>query len=323
MSSVTAITEQPVYDNREAFAGELIALAEADERIVAVCNDSVGSSKLERFQERFPDRLINVGIAEQNMVGVGAGLANGGMIPFVCGAAPFLTGRATEQIKADLAYSQYPVILCGMSPGMAYGQLGPTHHSVEDLSWMRALPGLDIVFPADRHETRQALQLAAESTRPMFIRVGRFGVPDVNPEDAALKRGEWNALTDGNDVTIFALGSMVSRALAASEVLSAEHGIKARVVNAAWAAPMDRAAVEDAARTSKAIITAEEANVSGGLGAGVASIVSQLPEHRVPMRILGIHDEFAPTGSNAYLLEYFGLTADDIVNAAREALDHG
>jgi transketolase len=133
----TAATDAPTFDNRVAFAEELIELARIDERIVAVCNDSVGSSNLTGFRDLYPDRLINVGIAEQDMVGVGAGLASAGMIPFVCGASPFLTGRSLEQIKADVAYSQHNVILCGMSPGMAYGELGPTHHSVEDLSWLQ------------------------------------------------------------------------------------------------------------------------------------------------------------------------------------------
>ncbi len=132
----------PTFDCRVAFAETLIELAKADERIVAVCNDSVGSSNLIGFQKLFPDRLVNVGIAEQNMVGVGAGLANAGFIPFVCGAGPFLTGRALEQIKVDVAYNNFPVVLCGMSPGMAYGELGPTHHSIEDLSWLRAIDGL-------------------------------------------------------------------------------------------------------------------------------------------------------------------------------------
>src|SRR5690606_5796353 len=177
----------PRYDNRSAFAEALIELAEHDQRIVAVCNDSVGSSNLTGFKQRFPDRLINVGIAEQNLVGVGAGLANAGLIPFVCAASPFLTGRALEQIKADVAYSEQNVILCGMSPGMAYGELGPTHHSVEDLSWLRALPGLDLVVPADRRQTRQAVRRAAEQPRPTFLRIGRFKVPDVTPAGAPLE----------------------------------------------------------------------------------------------------------------------------------------
>ena len=161
MTALTVAADAPVYDNRMAFAETLIELAERDPRIVAVCNDSVGSSNLTGFRDRFPDRLINVGIAEQNLVGVGAGLANAGLIPFVCAASPFLTGRALEQIKADVAYSGHNVILCGMSPGMAYGELGPTHHSVEDLSWLRALPGLDLVVPADRRQTADAVRQAA------------------------------------------------------------------------------------------------------------------------------------------------------------------
>lgn len=320
-ADIPTIEDTPVHDNRSAFADELIALAEADDKVVVVCNDSVGSSKLGDFQKRFPDRLINVGIAEQDMVGVGAGLANGGMIPFVCAAAPFLTGRATEQIKADLAYSQYPVVLCGMSPGMAYGQLGPTHHSLEDISWMRAMPGLDVVVPADREETRQTLRIVAASPHPTYVRIGRFSVPDVNPDGARFERGRWTVLTEGDDVTIFANGTMVSRALRAAEILSAE-GVGARVVNAAWVSPLDETAVEAAASTSRAILTVEEANASGGLGAAVSNIVAQRPASRVPMRILGTH-EFAPTGSNAFLLEHFGLDAGSIAAAAREAIERG
>lgn len=316
----TLSTTSETYDNRDAFADELAQLARADERVVVVCNDSVGSSKLAGFLQEFPDRLINVGIAEQNLIGVGAGLANGGMIPFVSGAAPFLTGRGMEQIKADLAYSQYPVVLCGQSPGMAYGELGPTHHSIEDLSWLRALPGLDVIVPADRAETRQAIRLAATNPGPTFIRVGRFKVPDVNPGGANLERGRWTRITDGDDVAIFALGTMVSRALDAAAILERD-GITARVMNAAYITPLDTQAVEEAATSATAIVTVEEANVSGGLGAAVASIVAQRSGDRVPMRILGIRDEFAPTGDNAYLLEYFGLTAEDIARNAREALD--
>ena len=157
--------------------------------IVAVCNDSVGSSNLVGFREEFPDRLINVGIAEQDLVGVGAGLANGGLIPFVSAAAPFLTGRALEQIKADAAYSNVHVVLCGQSPGMAYGELGPTHHSIEDLSWMRAIANLNVVVPADPAQTRAAVRWAAASAGPVYLRIPRFKVPDVTPDGAAFEPG--------------------------------------------------------------------------------------------------------------------------------------
>src|SRR5215217_522338 len=169
-----------LYDCRDAFNDQLLALAHADPRIVAVVNDSVGSSKLNQFGKTFPKRLVNVGIAEQNMVGVGAGLANGGLIPFVTGAAPFLTGRALEQIKADLAYSNANVKLCGISSGMAYGELGPTHHSIEDIAWLRAIADLTVVVPADPIETAQAIEVAATTPGPMFIRISRLPVPIIH-----------------------------------------------------------------------------------------------------------------------------------------------
>lgn len=315
------ITTAPTYDNRTAFAETLTELAEQDQRIVAVCNDSVGSSSLTGFRDRFPDRLINVGIAEQNLVGVGAGLANAGLIPFVCAASPFLTGRALEQIKADVAYSGHNVILCGMSPGLAYGELGPTHHSPEDLSWLRALPGLDIIVPADRRQTDQAIRQAAEQPRPTFIRIGRFAVPDVTPDGATLARGRFQQLRDGVDVTLIGIGTLVSRALAAAEILAAE-GVSARVLNAVQLAPLDVEAIEAAAAETRGIVTAEEGNLAGGLGAAVASEVVRLDRRRrVPVRMLGLR-EFAPTGSTTFLLEHFGLTADGYVAAAREVLDH-
>jgi transketolase len=253
------------------------------------------------------------------MVGVGAGLASAGMIPFVCAAAPFLTGRSLEQIKADVAYSQLPVILCGMSPGMAYGELGPTHHSVEDFSWLRALPGLDIVVPADRLQTRQAVRAAVADPRPTYLRVGRHKVPDVTAEGTPLTRGVFVELRAGTDVTVITTGTMVSRALDAADLL-AHDGVSTRVLNAVYIAPLDVASIQAAARGTRAIITAEEANVAGGLGAAVASVVGQLEAAaRVPISILGL-TAFAPTGTTDFLLEYFGLTTGSIVARAKEAL---
>ncbi|WP_055549259.1 transketolase family protein [Streptomyces sp. NBRC 110028] len=307
------------YDCRQAFAEELIALAAEDPRVVAVCNDSVGSSNLVRFRELYPDRLINVGIAEQDLVGVGAGLANGGLIPFVSAAGPFLTGRATEQIKTDAAYNGLPVILCGQSPGMAYGELGPTHHSIEDLSWMRAIADLAVAVPADPAQTRAAVRWAAAHDGPVYLRIPRFKIPAVTPEDAPFRPGHSLQLTDGDDVTVMAVGTMVSRALTAAETLRAE-GIGVRVLNMTFVEPMDTDAVLRAARETRGIVTAEEATTTGGLGAAVASVVAQ--NRPVPMRILGVHRRFAPTGSASFLLEHFGLTADGIAVAVRELLSH-
>ena len=308
------------FDCRKAFAEELLALARADDRVVVVCNDSVGSSNLVQFRDEFPDRLINVGIAEQDLVGVGAGLANGGMIPFVSAAAPFLTGRALEQIKADVAYSDTHVVLCGQSPGMAYGELGPTHHSIEDFSWMRAVAGLPIAVPADPDQTRDAVRWAAQRPGPSYLRIGRFKVPAVTPFGATFEEGRAIELTHGIDATVLAVGTLVSRALEAAQQLAAD-GIGVRVLNMTFVHPLDVDAVLRSARETRAVVTAEEATISGGLGAAVASLLAE--RHPTPMRILGVRDAFAPTGDAAFLLEHFGLTADGIVAAVRDVLVHG
>jgi transketolase len=317
MIESTPVRPAPLFDCRQAFADELIALARADERVVAVCNDSVSSSNLLAFRDEFGDRLVNVGIAEQNMVGVAAGLANGGMLPFVCGAAPFLTGRALEQIKADVAYADRHVVLCGMSPGVAYGQLGPTHHSIEDLSWLRAIANLQIVAPADPGQTRAAVRWAAGAAGPSYLRVPRSPVPEVIPADAPFQPGRFVRLAEGDDVTLVATGTLVWRATEAADLLQAD-GISARVLAAPFVEPLDEAAVVAAARETRGIVTAEEATISGGLGAAIASIVGR----RSPawMRVLGVPGVFAPTGDAEFLLEHFGLTATGIADAARAVL---
>jgi transketolase len=309
----------PTYDCRKAFAEELIALAREDDRIVAVCNDSVGSSNLVRFREEFPDRLINVGIAEQDLVGVGAGLANGGMIPFVSAAAPFLTGRALKQIKADVAYSRAQVILCGQSPGMAYGELGPTHHSIEDLSWLRAVADLPIVVPADLNETRAAVRWAAQNGGPSYLRIGRHPVPALDGDRTEFVLGRSVEVRQGGSATVIAVGTMVSRALEAADLLGAE-GVDLRVINMSTIEPLDAEAVLRAADETGAVVTAEEATTTGGLGAAVATLLVQ--RRPVPMRILGVPRQFAPTGSTDFLLDHFGLTANGIADAARDVIRH-
>ena len=304
-----------LYDCRDAFENTLRELASEDQRIVAVVNDSVGSSKLNQFGQMYPVRLVNVGIAEQNMIGVGAGLANGGLIPFVCGASPFLTGRALEQIKADLAYSNANVKLCGMSSGMAYGELGPTHHSIEDMAWLRAIANMTVIVPADPVETSQAVEVAASTEGPMFIRLSRLPVPIVHDPDYHFEIGKAALLRDGGDITLIANGVLVCQALAAAEMLAKE-GVQARVLNMSTVRPLDNEAVQAAAKETGGIVTAEEHTVFGGLGSAVAEVV--VSTHPVPMRILGVPGVFAPTGSASWLLDYFGLTAQGIFDAALE-----
>jgi len=306
-----------LHDCRDAFSQTLEALAAERDEIVAVCNDSVGSSKLSGFKERWPERLVNVGIAEQNMVGVGAGLANGGRIPFVCGAASFLTARALEQIKVDVGYSHANVKLCGISSGMAYGELGPTHHSTEDFAWLRVIPDIVIIAPADPNETRAAVRFAAEHHGPVFLRLSRVGVPDLFEPDHEFRAGQADVLRDGRDLTIIANGTLTHRALAAAELLAAD-GVEARILNMATVSPIDVAAIVAAARDTGAILTCEEHSIRGGLGGAVAEGVVQ--EAPVPMRILGVPPAFSPTGSANYLLDEYGMSPAGIERSATELL---
>ncbi len=304
-----------LYDCRDAFASALESIATDDPRACVVVNDSVGSSKVGGFAARFPDRLVNVGIAEQNMVGVAAGLANAGRLPFVCAASCFLTGRALEQIKADVAYSDANVKLCGMSPGVAYGELGPTHHSIEDLAWTRAIANLIVVVPADPLETEQAVRFAAAHRGPVFLRISRMGVPAVHGRDYRFTVGRAALLRAGADLTLIACGTAVSRALAAAELLAAD-GIDARVLNMATVRPIDRDAIVAAARETRGIVTVEEHTIYGGLGSAVAEVV--VTTHPAPMRMVGVPGTFAPTGSATWLLDHFGISARGIQAAALE-----
>ena len=306
-----------LYDCRDAYSRALEAMAAADPRVCALVSDSVSSTKLKNFSQSFPERFVNVGIAEQNLVGVAAGLANSGMISYACAASCFLTGRAMEQVKIDLGYSRSNVRLCGMSSGMAYGELGPTHHSIEDLAWTRIVPNLAVVVPADPVETAAAMHYSLNHQGPMFLRISRMPVPAIHPEGFEFKLGKANTLREGNDVTLMANGVMVSRALTAAEML-AERGIHARVLNMSSMSPIDTDAILDAACSTAGIVTAEEALASGGLGGAVAEILAV--HHPAPMRILGVPGVFAPTGSAEFLLEHFGLTATGICNAALDLL---
>lgn len=312
-----SLSDQPRYDCRDAYVQTLSELADADHRIVGVVNDSVGSSKLDAFKKAFPDRLINVGIAEQDMVGVAAGLANGGRIPFVSAASCFLTARALEQIKADVAYSDHNVKLCGMSPGMAYGELGPTHHSIEDIAWLRAIDNMTIVVPSDPIETSAAMRWAAETAGPVFIRVSRMGVPQVNADDYAFVPGQALTLRSGEDVTLISNGTVLWRALVAAEQLAAD-GISARVISMPTVKPLDVQAVIAAALETAGIVTAEEATTAGGLGGAVAETVVQ--HHPTRVTILGV-PEFAPTGSAGFLLDRYGMSPEGIAGSARRLVD--
>jgi len=315
--AASSVSSDQLYDCRGAFSETLESLAASDNRVVVVVNDSVGSSKLAGFRSRYPNRLINVGIAEQTMIGVGAGLANGGKVPFVSGAACFLTARGLEQIKADLGYSKTNVKLCGMSSGVAYGELGPTHHSIEDMGWLRLISNMTIVVPSDRWETAEAIKAAAAFEGPMFIRVSRMPVPDLpRARNATFQIGKAETLREGADAAIIANGTMVCRALEAAERLAGE-GVNVRVVNMSTVAPLDVETILAAAETG-AIVTVEEHFVRGGLGGAVSEVLSASRPCR--MRIMGF-EGFQPTGSVDFLFERAGLTAEGIAASVREVVD--
>lgn len=303
-----------LHDCRDAFVATLERLGAENPKIVAVCNDSVGSSKLGGFKARFPDRLVNVGIAEQTMVGVGAGLANGGLLPFVCGASCFLTGRSLEQIKADIAYSNANVKLVGISAGMAYGELGPTHHSTEDFAWTRVIPNLAVIAPCDSVETAAAVEWAAAHEGPVFLRLSRVGVPDLLPVGHTFELGRATVLRDGDAVTLIANGTLTHRMLKAADLLAAD-GIEARVLNMATVRPIDVAAIVAAAEETGAILTAEEHSIYGGLGSAIAEVV--VDHAPVPMKILGVPGIFVPTGSAEFLLDEFGMSPAGVAEAAK------
>lgn len=313
--SAAAAPVAGLFDCRDTFSRTLESLAESDPRIVTVVSDSVGSSKLVNFRKRWPERMVNVGIAEQTVVAVGAGLANGGKVPFVSAASCFLTARALEQIKADIAYANVNVKLIGQSSGIAYGELGPTHHSIEDLAWLRLLTNLTLIVPSDPWETEQAIRAAAAMEGPVFVRVSRMPVPEIARKNAKFEIGKSELLHEGNDLAIIANGVMVHRALAAAEALAAE-GIEARVINMSTVNPLDEGAIIEAAGIG-AILTVEEHSVRGGLGGAVTEVVtSNTP---VPVHRMGFPG-FLPTGSVEWLLEHFGLTASGIADAARGLL---
>ena len=309
--------QEKLFDCRDAYAQALEQMAEADKRVCVVINDSLSSAKLKTFQARFPERFVNVGIAEQNMVGVGCGLASSGMIPYLCGASCFLTARAMEQVKVDLAYSRSNVRICGMSSGMAYGQLGPTHHSIEDIAWTRILPNLGVIVPADNVETAAAMRYTLIHDGPLFLRISRIPVPQVHSDNYTFQFGKAVTLREGSDLTIITHGVLVHRALHAAAQLEGA-GVSARVLNMSTVKPLDHEAILHAARTTRRIVTAEEGLAAGGLGGAVAEVLAlHCP---TPMRILGLPDVFAPTGSAEFLLNHFGLSAQGMCKAAFELL---
>lgn len=304
---------------RDAFFYALTEAASTDERIWALTGD-LGIGLFDELQRVAPGRHLNVGIAEQALVGVAAGLAYAGRRPVAYSIAPFITARAHEQVRVDVAMTGAPVLLVGVGGGVAYGYLGPTHHATEDLAIMRALPGMTVLAPADPAETRRATRAALDHDGPVYLRLGKNGEPALLPADAPFEIGRAVAVAAGGDLTLVSTGAILGEALGAAELLAAD-GIHASVLHHATLKPFDTDAVCAAAARTGLVITLEEHTVTGGLGSAVAEA---LADNAVPARLLrlGLADALDHTvGSQRFLLARHGLDAAAVAGRARELLD--
>lgn len=302
---------------RKMFTDTLLSLAREDKDIIAVTTDARGSVTLGDYAEALPKQFVECGIAEQNAVGISAGMAHSGKKVFCCGPACFYVARSLEQVKVDLAYSGNPVTILGVSGGVAYGALGATHHSLHDIAALRTFPGMTICLPSDWRVTRKLVGFLVDFQQPCYVRVGRAAVPDVYADDDfSFELGKAIKVLEGHDVTIVATGETVYHAWQAGLKLK-EKGISARVLDMSWIKPFDEEAIVQAARETGRIVSVEEHSRYGGLGAMVCEVLS---EHPVPVRILGIPDENVVHGSSKEIFHHYGIDTDGIVSSVIEFL---
>lgn len=303
---------------RKSFTSTLLELAQQDKDVIAVTSDASGSATLTDFGKELPEQFVEVGIAEQDAVGISAGLASAGKKPFIFGPACFYVARALEQVKVDMAYSQMPVTICGVSGGVAYSQLGATHHSLHDIAVLRTFPGIEVYLPCDVRETRKLCIDLAKHPRPAYVRVGRNAVPDVyENDDFEFIPGKANTVVEGTDMTIIATGETVAHAVEAARQLK-EEGISIRVIDMHTLKPFDSEAVVKAARETGRILTVEEHSIFGGLGAAVAEITAQ--KCPTKMRILGIPNENVIHASPLEVFHHYGIDYEGIIAAAKAML---
>lgn len=301
---------------REAY-GEALAEFGCDERIVVLDADLSKSTKTETFKKAFPERFINMGIAEGNMMSTAAGLASCGKVVFASSFAMFAAGRAFEQVRNSIGYPKLNVKIGATHAGISVGEDGATHQCLEDIGLMRTIPEMAIINPADATEARLAVKAAIEHDGPVYLRFGRLAVPTIFDENYVLEWGKGVQLENGSDITIIATGLMVPYALEARKVLG-EMGISARVINIHTIKPIDKDIIIKAAKETGAIVTAEEHNIIGGLGSAVAEVLAE--NYPVPMLRVGTQDVFGRSGTPARLLEMFGLDTKTIVEKAKAAI---
>lgn len=302
---------------REAYGEALAELGKENPDVVVLDADLAKSTKTIDFGKQYPHRFFDMGVAEQNMLGTAAGLAAAGKIPFCSTFAVFATGRAFDQLRNSIAYPKLNVKICASHAGITVGEDGASHQSVEDIALVRSVPNLTVFIPADAVETKKAVMAAAEIKGPVYIRLGRMAVPVLHEENFVFEPGKALLMREGADATIIATGIMVAEALSAARQL-AEEGLDVRVLNIHTIKPLDVGAVISAAKDTKAIVTAEEHNIIGGLGSAVAETVCE--HYPVPVYRVGIPDTFGESGTPAELIERYGLTARHLVEAVRVAV---
>jgi transketolase len=304
---------------RKMFSDTLLKLAKKDKNIVAVTTDARGSVMLDAFANELPDQFLELGIAEQNAVGVSAGLVSSGKKTFVCGPACFYVTRSLEQLKVDVVYSGNAVKILGVSGGVSYGALGYSHHSLHDIAVLRTFPGMHIILPCDIFQTRKLVHELIDHPFPTYIRVGRNAVPNVYENECPEFRiGKANIIMEGRDITIIGTGETVYHCQQAGIKLM-QDGIKARVIDMHTLKPLDVEIIKAAARETGMIITVEEHSIFGGLGGAISEVLSQF--HPVPVRILGIPDEEVVHGTPPEIFKHYGIDSEGIVKAAKEMIN--
>jgi transketolase len=304
--------------NLEVFASTLLELAREDSDLLVVTSDSRGSAKLAPFAKAAPGQIVEVGIAEQNLVGIAAGLAAAGKNVFAVSPACFLTARSLEQIKNDVCYSDRPVSLIGISAGVSYGALGTTHHSLHDFAVLRAIHNITVLAPADDFETREAIKAAANLSTPAYLRFGKKTMPHLPRVKPGFELGRASLVLQGNDITFIACGETVAPAVAAAELLAGD-GIECRVISMHTIKPLDESAVLEAATETRGLITVEEHSVHGGLGEACASLLLQsgLFAH---FKIVGFPDEHTVTGSQQEIFQHYGIDGPGLAGTAHKLL---
>jgi len=302
---------------RDGFGEGLVELGKADKNVVVLSADLTDSTRAAWFKKSFPDRFFGLGVAEQDMIGVAAGFALEGKTPFACTFGVFASGRCWDQVRVSVAYMNLNVKIVGTHGGISVGPDGATHQALEEIALMRILPNMTVIVPCDAIEAKKATIAAARAKGPVYLRLGRSGVPVMTKQDDEFIIGRSMTLRDGKDVAIFACGQMVSEAAMACQILEKE-GVSARLVNMHTVKPIDRIAIIKAAKETGAVVTAEEHTVMGGFGSAIAEVISG--ECPVPVKMVGVKDRFGLSGEPDELFKYFGLTADDIVKAAKDAI---